>query len=78
MPMSRQKQGVGGNSSIAYKRWEPLDENDLEDNDADYENRNLDTGQVKITLQLFSLAEKRFKPYHFMIDLCRHYFSGFQ
>ena len=58
MPMSRQKQGVGGNSSIAYKRWEPLDENDLEDNDADYENRNLDTGQVKIMLQLFPLVEK--------------------
>ena len=78
MPMSRQKQGAGGNSSIAYKRWEPLDENDLEDNDADYENRNLDTGQVKIMLQLFPLVEKSFKPYHFMIDLCRHYFSGFQ
>ena len=78
MPMSRQKQGVGGNSSIAYKRWEPLDENDLEDNDADYENRNLDTGQVKIMLQLFPLVEKSFKPYHFMIDLCKHYFSAFQ
>ena len=44
--MSRQKSGLGGNSSIAYKRWEPLDENDFEDNEADYENRKIDTGQV--------------------------------
>ena len=50
MPLSRQKQGLGGNSSIAYKRWEPLNENDNDDNGDSLENEPDDTGQVCIML----------------------------
>ena len=41
MPSPRQKQGVGGvnsSSSIAYTRWEPLNENDNDDLDTGVEN----------------------------------------
>ena len=50
MPLPRQKQGLGGNSSIAYKRWEPLNENDNDDNGDSLENEPDDTGQVCIML----------------------------
>ena len=70
MPLSRQKQGLGGNSSIAYKRWEPLNENDNDDNGDSLENEPDDTGQVCIMLLKKVLINQKteFKQYLIYFD----------
>ena len=47
MPNLKQKQGISGNSSIAYTRWEPLcdTDNDISDN---RETITRETGQVGV------------------------------
>ena len=58
MPKPRQKQGIGGTSSIAYKRWEPFDENDIDDNETHFDNRKDDYGQVIFILNNVHMAKK--------------------
>ena len=48
MPISRQKQGIGGSSSIAYTRWEPLNENDIDGQDDNLEKGTKETSQASI------------------------------
>ena len=46
MPIPRQKQGIGGSSSIAYTKWEPLNENDIDEQDDNLANGTKETSQA--------------------------------
>ena len=71
MPLSRQKQGLGGNSPIAYKRWEPLNENDNDDNGDSLEKEPHDTGQVCIILLKKGLINQKI-----LIQIVPHLFRS--